>query len=257
MKKLSCVLAILLALTTMCVWAAEPGKAGPKGKPGPKGKAAKAEQKTADGWVELFDGKSLRGWMILSGYATYEAKDGMIVGTTSEGSGNTFLCTTKSYGDFILEFETMNDPQLNSGVQFRSHVYPAETAIEVDRNGKKVTARHPAGRVYGYQAEISNEATGTSGGIYDEARRACWLFDASKSPTASKAFKDNQWNKYRIECRGNSIKTFVNGVPCADFTDDADASGLIGLQVHGIKGAEAWHARWRNIRIQELPPSKP
>ena len=43
-------------------------------------------------WVSLFDGKSIDGWKKEGGYATYEAKDGMIVGTTAEGSKNTFLC---------------------------------------------------------------------------------------------------------------------------------------------------------------------
>lgn len=217
--------------------------------------AAVAEEK----WASLFDGKTLSGWTVFSGFATYRVENGEIVGRTAEASPNTFLCSNKEYSDFILEFETKDDPQLNSGVQFRSHFYPKETTIEVTTpQGKKVQRKFPAGRVYGYQVEIAAAATGTSGGVYDEARRGVWLYDASKDPVAAKAFKDHEWNKYRIECRGPEIKTFVNGVPCAKFCDKSDAIGFLGLQVHGIKkGTGPFEVRWRNIRIQDLSPAKP
>jgi hypothetical protein len=217
--------------------------------------SAVAEEK----WVSLFDGKTLAGWTVFSGFATYHVENGEIVGRTAEASPNTFLCTMKEYADFILEFEVKDDPKLNSGVQFRSHFYPKDTTIEVTTpQGKKAQRKFPGGRIYGYQVEIAAAATGTSGGIYDEARRGVWLYDASKDPVAAKAFKDNQWNKYRVECRGPEIKTFVNGVPCTKLVDKSDASGLIGLQVHGIKkGTGPYEVRWRNIRIQEIPAAKP
>jgi hypothetical protein len=213
------------------------------------GSAAAAE--SDEGWTCLFDGKSLDGWVVRSGSAEYHVEDGAIVGTTVKGSPNTFLCTEKEYGDFILEFEVKVDPGLNSGVQIRSHSYETEKVVWIERKGKKRKRVHPAGRVYGYQVEISNEKQGSSGGIYDEARRG-WLDNIADDPAASKAFKDNQWNKYRIECRGDSIKTFVNGVPCADLKDPVDKSGLIGLQVHGVKGDPHYQVRWRDLRIKEL-----
>ena len=70
---------------------------------------------------------------------------------------------------------------------------------------------------------------------------------------ASKAFKDNQWNQYRIECKGNSIKTMVNGIVCADFRDSLNESGIIGLQVHDVGDDDTpYEVRWRNIRIKIL-----
>jgi hypothetical protein len=190
-------------------------------------------------FVPLFDGKSLDGWEVCNGQAGYRVEDGAIVGTTAAGSPNSFLCTKREYGDFILEFETRTDLVLNSGVQVRSHRYA------------EATAGHPAGRVYGYQVEISNEKEGTSGGIYDEARRG-WLHNISADSAARKAFRDNQWNRYRIETRGDSIRTWVNGVPCADLVDPLDQAGFIGLQVHSYKGEKPAQVRWRNIRIQDL-----
>lgn len=205
----------------------------------------------AQTWTPLFDGKTLNGWEVCNGHATWRVEDGAIVGTTAEGSPNSFLCTKREFGDFILEFETKTDPLLNSGVQIRSHRYPDEGPIRVFENGQWVSRKVPKGRVYGYQVEISNEKSGTSGGIYDEARRG-WLHNIASDPAASKAFRDNQWNHYRVEARGDTIRVWVNGVPCAHLTDPLDQSGFIALQVHSYKGERPAQVRWRNIRIQDL-----
>lgn len=202
------------------------------------------------GFVPLFNGKSLDGWEVCNGKASYRVDNGEIVGTTAEGSPNSFLCTTREYGDFVLEYETKTDPALNSGVQIRSHRYAANATVQTF-NGKTIVPRkHPAGRVYGYQVETANEKSGSSGGIYDEARRG-WLHDTSSDPACSKAFKDNQWNRYRVEARGDRIRTWVNGVACADVVDSMDLTGFIALQVHSYKGPQT-EVRWRNIRIQDL-----
>lgn len=206
------------------------------------------------GWVSLFDGKSLKGWSVHSGFAKYEAQDGMIVGTAVKGSPNSFLCTDKEYGDFILEFEVLCDPNLNSGVQFRSRIAKEEMFfIFQDAKGQAQTRKIPADRVYGYQVEIATSRSRSCGGVYDEARRGFFIADIRNNDTAAAAFKDNQWNKYRIECKGSSMKTFVNEVPCADYRDSLDARGIIGLQVHGLgKDFKPYQVRWRNIRIKEL-----
>ena len=192
-------------------------------------------------FAPLFDGKTLKGWEVCNGKATYAVENGEIVGTTVEGSPNSFLCTKKEYGDFVLEFETKTDPLLNSGVQIRSHRYPEANS----------QYKQEKGRVYGYQVEIADEKSGASGGIYDEARRA-WLHNIDKDPVASKAFKDNQWNRYKVEAIGDNIKVWINGVPCADLVDSMDLTGFIGLQVHAYKGDKPVQVRWRNIRLQDL-----
>ena len=79
-----------------------------------------------DKWESLFDGKSIGGWKREGGSATYEAKGGMIVGTTAEGSKNTVLCKGL-FSDFILELDVLCDLELNSGIQIRSHVYDKDT----------------------------------------------------------------------------------------------------------------------------------
>ncbi len=203
-------------------------------------------------WQPLFDGKTLDGWQVKGGFATYRVEDGMIVGATAKGSPNTFLCTKKEYSDFVLEFEVLCDPALNSGCQIRSHVYEKDATLTVERNGRKIEQKRHKGEVYGYQVEIANAETGTSGGVWDEARQAKWLYATQDDPQASKALKNNEWNHYRIQCIGDYIRTWVNGIACAHFHDSLDASGLIGLQVHSVGGDAKLQVRWRNIRIRDL-----
>ncbi|HET8548203.1 MAG TPA: DUF1080 domain-containing protein, partial [Bryobacteraceae bacterium] len=193
----------------------------------------------------------LRGWEVCNGRAEYRAQKGEIVGTTVAGSPNSFLCTQRDYGDFILELETKTDPLLNSGVQIRSHRYPQDQIVRTF-NGHQVREIHQrAGRVHGYQVEISNQQRGNSGGIYDEARRG-WLYDPSSDAACRTAFKDNEWNHYRVEAVGDRIRTWVNKVPCTDLIDTMDLAGFIALQVHSFKGDKPAEVRWRRLRIQDL-----
>lgn len=203
-----------------------------------------------DAFVPLFDGKTLTGWEQHSGAAEYRVQDGVIVGKTVPNTGNSFLCTAKKYSNFILEVEFKVDPSMNSGIQFRSNYYEKETEVEIAGKKKKF----PADRVHGYQFEIDPSSRAYTGGVYDEGRRG-WLFDLKNNEAARKAFKQGDWNQARIECRGSSIKTFINGVLAADFTDDLTKEGVIALQVHGIgkkTDAVGKEVMWRNIRIQEL-----
>ncbi len=196
------------------------------------------------GWTPLFDGKTLDGWKVNGGTAEYKVEGDAIVGTTVEGSPNTFLCKG-DFRDFVLELDVKCDPRLNSGVQVRSHVYAKD-----DPDPKN---RRRAGVVYGPQCEVARKETGTAGRFYDEGRRGKWL--AEIRPEAKDAFHDDGWNRYRIVVQGDRYRSWINGVAASDFTDDADKGGLIGLQVHGIAGGEGpYQVRWRNIRIRELKP---
>jgi len=203
----------------------------------------------------LFNGKSLDGWVQHGGVAKYEVKDGVIVGTSVPKTPNSFLCTEKKYSNFVLEVDFKVDPLLNSGIQIRSNVYDDVQTYPKMKNGEKVgEIKVAAGRVHGYQVEIDPSERAWSGGIYDEGRRG-WLFDLKSKPEAQKAFKQNEWNHYRIECRGDSIKTWINGVPAADLKDDLTSEGFIALQVHGVgKHPEkvGKTIQWKNVRLAEL-----
>lgn len=190
---------------------------------------------SAQVWKPLFNGKDLSGWRQLNGKAKYTVQNGEIVGTTVMGEPNSFLATEKDYGDFILEFEYKVDSTMNSGVQFRSLSTPD----------------FKNGRVHGYQFEIDPSKRGWTGGIYDEARRD-WLYTMDLNPAAKPAFRQGQWNKARIECIGNNLRTWINGVPAAYVVDNLTPKGFIALQVHAIgdQKDEGRQIRWRNLRIQ-------
>jgi 3-keto-disaccharide hydrolase len=202
-----------------------------------------------DGYIALFDGKTLDGWAQRGGKAKYEVKDGAIVGSSVPNTPNSFLCTKRDYADFVLELEFKVDPSLNSGVQVRSQYAPEGDSVT---SAGKTIKGGPGGRVFGYQVEIDPSKRAYTGGIYDEGRRA-WLNDLSKNEPARMAFKQNEWNAFKIECKGPSIKTWVNGVAAADLKDDVDPKGFIALQVHGVgKKTDTLEVRWRNIRLKEL-----
>ena len=189
-------------------------------------------------WKNLFNGKDLNGWKAVAGKATFTVQDGIIEGSAVFGTGNTFLITEELYGDFILELDLkISHISSNSGIMTRGQFDPA------GQGGK--------GLVYGYQVEADPTPRAWSGGIYDEARRG-WFYPLDLNPAAKAAFKLGEWNRYRIEVLGNTIKTWVNGQEVAYFVDDLDTKGFIGLQVHSIqnKEDEGRKTYFRNVRIQ-------
>lgn len=200
-----------------------------------------------EGWVSMFNGRTLAGWTQKNGTATYQVEEGAIKGTTSEGSPNSFLCSVTEYGDFELEFEVKVSNELNSGVQIRSQTK--------DEAGKHTV--YNTGRVNGPQVEI--EASGSGGAeagyVYGEAAGG-WRTPAERLKP-HKHFKDGEWNKYRIIAKGPRIQTFINEQPIEDLTDEdiykSHPRGFIGLQVHGIGGNQGpYHVMWKNLRIKEI-----
>ena len=193
-----------------------------------------------EGWVKLFNGTNLDGWTQRNGTAAYKIDGDTIVGTTTEGSPNSFLCTDKEYGDFELTFEVKVDNALNSGVQIRSKTHGG-----------------PTGRVNGPQVEIeaSGEKGSEAGYIYGEAING-WMTPKEKL-VPHKHFKDGEWNAYRIVAQGPRIQVWINGEMVSDLTDEekfkSHPKGFIGLQVHSIgKGQGPFQVAWRNVKLKEL-----
>lgn len=198
--------------------------------------AATSPAASADGWVSLFDGKTLNGWR--NPYTWGESK---VVGHEVHLTADKkfFLVTEKSYTDFVFEVDIFLPPgKANSGVMFRAHVQP--------------------NKVFGYQAEVDGDPVRQwSGGLYDEGRRM-WFVSPIKGDAASEkafrtrageAFKRDGWNTYRITCQGKRLKIEINGVVTTDIEDSMDASGPVGLQHHGEKGQTY---KFRNARIKAL-----
>jgi hypothetical protein len=192
-------------------------------------------------WEKLIK-KDLSNWTQLNGTAGFEVKKGVITGTTVLNSPNSFICSKVNYGDFILEYDFLVDPNMNSGVQIRS----------------ESRSDYQNGRVHGYQIEIDPAARAWTAGIYDEARRG-WLYTLDQNPAGQKAFKKDTWNHIRVEAIGKSIRTWLNGVPCSDLIDEMTPTGFIALQVHSI-GKDSSRVgekiMWKNIKIIAKDPAK-
>lgn len=199
-----------------------------------------------EGWVDLFNGKDASGWKNPYEWGKVEVVDGEIHLTADK---KFFLVTEKDYGDFEFEAEIkLPEGQANSGFMFRCHV---------EKN-----------KVFGYQSEVDGSERRWSGGLFDEGRRK-WLwpardgmtnvadkakpkeagFEHFAKPEVKNALKRNDWNKYRIVCKGDHIQVFVNGVAITDVYDSMDSEGPIGIQHHGEKGQTY---KFRNLRIKEL-----
>jgi 3-keto-disaccharide hydrolase len=202
---------------------------------------------TEEGWIALFDGRTLDGWAQRNGTAEYRAENGAIVGRTSEGSPNSFLTTEQTYGDFELEFEVKVDDALNSGVQIRSGTKQRATGEGPDDR---------VGRVFGPQVEIE-ASPGLAGYVYGEATGRGWLTPKERLVPHAQ-FRNGEWNRYRIVARGPRIQTWLNGQPIEDLTDEAayeaHPEGFIGMQVHGIEpGTGPYEVAWRKLRLRPLP----
>jgi hypothetical protein len=198
--------------------------------------SALAEDKATEGFLPLFDGKTLAGWRNAYTWGKADVVDSEIHLT---GDKKFFLVTEKTYADFVFEGEILlPDGQANCGFMFRAHVEP--------------------NKVFGYQAEVDGDAKRKwSGGLYDEGRRQWFISPIKAEPASVEAFraragdcfKRNAWNTYRITCKGSSLKIEVNGVVTTDCVDNTDSSGALAIQHHGEKGQTY---KFRNLRVKEL-----
>lgn len=191
----------------------------------------------APGFVNLYNGKNLDGWTPLGGKCTFEAQGEVIVGTCVPGTASTYLSTERTdYSDFIFTAELKWIVDGNTGVMFRAQ----------SKEGKKGAS------VFGPQCEMEafSKQRFWSGGIYGQGvggwRYPLWL-DAHSE--AREAVEEGQWNRITIQAIGDTVKTWVNGIPAAHWIDSQYKQGYFGLQIH--KGSEGT-IHFRNIKVKEL-----
>lgn len=184
----------------------------------------------------LFDGKTFQGWEGDTQH-TWRIENGMIMGGSLENTvpHNDFLCTQKTYANFILRLKiklTGDQGFINSGIQFRS---------------KRL--QNPAYEMTGYQADFGKDYWAS---LYDESRRNKTLAKPDDREVLT-WIKFNDWNDYEIRAVGRRIQLFINGKMSVDYEEPDTSipqSGLIGIQIHG--GGKALVAV-KDIYLQELP----
>ncbi len=184
-----------------------------------------------DGFVPMFDGKTLAGWKTTGNWIV--EKDGVVSLHPREGERgwqryDAYLTTARKYKDFIIDLEFKIKKAGNSGVFLRvgDPKSQVKTGFEVqilDTHGKPNPGNHDCGGVIGAAAPSKNMAK-TAG----------------------------EWNRYVITCRGNQLKVELNGEQIIDLQLDKSAvkdrpsEGHIGFQ------DEAKRVWYRNVRIKEL-----
>ena len=197
-----------------------------------------AEPNLKDGFVDLYNGKDLEGWVKYGGDMDYKAEPEWIRGTCVKKQKSAYLSTEKNdYKDFVFTVDIKWEVDGNSGVMFRSYT-----------DDKKSTAKGPQAEMEG----MGKGDRGWNGAIYGQGiggwRYPLWL-DAHKESRKALNFED--WNRLTIKAVGNVFQTWVNGVPCAKYKDEDNkyAQGFFSLQIHsGAKG----EVLFRKPRVKEL-----
>jgi hypothetical protein len=181
-----------------------------------------------EGWVSLFNGKDLTGWVSV-GAERWTVEDAAIHGVgVSKDYG--YLMTDKNYKDFELALRFKCETDGNSGVFYRTSFKPGTADV-----------------AEGYQFEIDRTLMHHTGGIYT-ARRG-WI--VWPSPENELVLRPNDWNDYVLTVQGNHHRARLNGVQMIDFTDPFNEveDGAIALQLHA--GGQA-NMRFKDIYIRDL-----
>ena len=178
------------------------------------------------GFVKIFNGKNLDGWVIHGTEKWYVEKN-MLVCESGPDKQYGYLSTAKEYRDFDLEVEFRQAANGNSGVFFRS--------------------TFEGTRVSGWQVEVAPPNHDT-GGIYESYGRG-WLVQIPEEK--ENILKMGDWNKMRIRVVGDNVTTWLNGQEMVNLTDEkiGKGRGSIALQIHDGGGIKVY---WKNLRVREL-----
>jgi len=215
---------------------------------GEQSPAGLSPEEAAEGFVPLFDGKTLNGWVGVNGSTdSYYVEDGVLI---CKADGREHIFTEKEYADFILRLEIKMEPGGNNGVGIRTkisrepHLYGMEIQVLDDGDARYNDPSHPRYlKLKPYQHH---------GSIYGVV------------PAKTGHLKPaGQWNQEEIICKGRHVTVILNGAVIVDADldkvkpmDGKEHPGLyytkghIGLHAHGY-GERVF---FRNIRIKELSP---
>jgi hypothetical protein len=176
--------------------------------------------KAEEGFVRLFDGKTLKGWEVMNG-AKFVAEDGVI---KLHGGGG-WLRSEEEYDDFVLRLEVRwMKPKQDSGIFIRA-----------SKEGKNWPDRR-------YEVQCENSP------------RVAHIFGTKCTRDAKKAEAllkpPMEWNTFEVTCTGTRCEVKFNGEPVSTGEDLKNLKGYIGLQ------GEGGELEFRNIRIKKLEPKK-
>ena len=182
---------------------------------------ATAADDAEEGWIALFNGKDLTGWKAPDPNPFWKAADGVLTGENNAEKKGSMLYTAESYGDFELEAEARWTGEIDSGFMVR------KPEIQLQ---------------FGVSRSLKRDMTGSFyNGKYPEEAQA---------KDAAKLLKANDWNKFKLQAKGDTFTVWINGTRASQYKDAKYAApGPIGLQIHG---GLAMKIEFRNLRLRPL-----
>ena len=172
------------------------------------------------GWVQLFNGKDLDGWVSLpEDKARWSVKDGAIVG---EGGVGHLYTERGDYENFDFKIEAMISDGGNSGQYFRTKKEP--------------------GFPKGYEAQINS--------THGDPQRTGSLYNIVK--ITKQLHKPDEWFTQEVIADGDHIIIKVNDETVVDTHDSKYSKGHLAIQQHN----EGSVVHVRKAEIKELPPTK-
>lgn len=201
---------------------------------------AGAAYAAGDGWVELFDGKSLNGWAAAENKDTWKVANGLLMNDGPRS--HLFYTGGGAFRNFELEAEVLAKPLANSGLFF--HTKYQETGFPVK----------------GFEIQVNNTAGGE--GSYRERKKTGSLYAVRN--VYKQLVPDDEWFRLRVLVRGKNIQVWVNDTQTVDYTEPVPAvippgairerfldEGTFALQGHDAGS----RSQWRRIRVRRLADS--
>ncbi|MBP7948340.1 MAG: DUF1080 domain-containing protein [Verrucomicrobiales bacterium] len=169
----------------------------------------------------IFNGKDLAGWKAPEPNPFWKAVDGVLVGENDSAKKGSMIYSEKEYGDVVVEAEVRWSGEIDSGFMLRKPEIQVQIGIsrslKKDMTGSFYVGKYP---------------------------------DAGQAKEAQKLLKKDDWNKIRIQARGDTYTVWLNGHKVSEYKDGKYAKpGPIGLQIHG---GLAMKVEFRNIRAKAL-----
>lgn len=222
-----------------------------------------------EGFVPLFDGKTLKGW---EGDPTYwRIEDGNLVGEITPAT----LLKTNSFiiwqggkpADFELKVDCRITANGNSGINYRSEPFPGVPyslkGYQADIDGKnRYTGQNYEERgrtTLAYRGQkVAVKGQDTPGALQASIKSNAWTetevtSSLGSSESLQEKIKSEDWNQIHLVVKGNRLQHYVNGVLMSDVTDNDPVNrkmaGFLGVQVHV---GPPMKVEYRNMRLKQL-----
>ncbi|HRE80612.1 MAG TPA: DUF1080 domain-containing protein [Opitutaceae bacterium] len=226
----------------------------------------------SDGWIELFDGKTLNGWHVSAetGHSRasqhksggkWEVVDGAITGSQDQPGNGGIILTDQTFGDFEVVLEMRNDFGPDSGLFLRStedgKAYQAMIDYHANGNLMGIYGEGLGGKPHLHNYNFTDKVT-----VIDPKTTGNPSVALPVLPEAWASFwRHGEWNELRARVVGGdtpTITTWINGVKFMEWTETVarlPAQGHIALQIHGGGKPENYQGkfvRYRAIRVKRL-----